>query len=421
MTRLKSSPATPVAVSVARQAIFDQERRLWGYELFCVGNSNSSMSGLPLDQDVAVSIASSIGVGLKQITARKKRVVVNLNEKSVLDNQVYILPPDRTTVQVSEQVFRGARIAEHITQLKADGFQIAVPDFTGATECQALYELADVIGTDVRQTSPAEKLTLIAAAKDLRVIPMAGLVDNASQFAACQEQGFELFQGAFSKAPEIVPLRKLSSSQVTRFQLLQVMEAKDPDMAVLAAKIQSDAAISFRLLAYLNSASFCFNQKITSIGHAVSMLGWHKIKNWLRVVLLSDMNQKEDSSELLVTSAQRAKFLELIAIKYPFWGFEPESMHMLGLFSLLDAMLGMPMTEIVTYLPMAGKLKGALCREDNNEYLPLLTLAQNFEEARWDEVQALGQRLNLDEAGTKEAFQEAVDWAAELGVMVAGT
>ncbi len=420
MTRQKSSPATPFAISVARQAIFNQERRLWGYELFCVGNSDNSLSGLPQNQDVAVSIASSIGVGLKQITARKKRVVINLNEKSVLDNHVYILPPERTTVQVSEQVFRAAQIAERIGQLKTDGFQIAVPDYTGAADCQALYELADVIGTDVRQATSGEKSNLVAAAKALGAIPMACLVENASLFTSCQEQGFELFQGAFSKAPEIVPLRKLSSSQVTRFQLLQVMEAKDPDLAALGETIQSDAAISFRLLAYLNSATFHFNQKITSISHAVSMLGWHKIKNWLRVVVLSDMNQEEDSSELLLTSAQRAKFLELIAVKYPFWGFEPESMHMLGLFSLLDTMLGMPMTEIVTYLPMDGKLKGALCREENNEYLPLLTLSQNFEEARWNEVQAQVQRLNLDEAGTKEAFQEAVDWATELGVMVAG-
>jgi c-di-GMP phosphodiesterase len=418
MTQHVATKPEPVVVSVARQAIFDRKRRLWGYELFCVGNSEKSTSGLPVDEDVAISIASSAGIGLKQMNARKKRIVIKLTEKGILDAQVFVLPPERTTVQVSEEVYRTESASEHVGQLKAAGFQIEVSGYSGAADCESLYDIADIIGVDVRQFSAVEKTAFVATVRKRGATPLASMVDDPATFTVCSELGFELFQGSFSKAPEIVPLRKLSSNQVTRFQLLQLIEAENPDLQQLAEKIQSDAAISFRLLSYLNSSTFCFAQKIKSINHAVSMLGWTKIKNWLRIVLLSDISTGDESSELLLTSAQRAKFLELIADRYPFWGFEPESLHMLGLFSLLDAMIGIPMAEIVTYLPMDGKLKSALCQESNNEYLPMLTLARHFEEARWPEIQSLTQQLNIDEVGARAAFQEAVDWAAELSNMI---
>ena len=90
-------------------------------------------------------------------------------------------------------------------------------------------------------------------------------------------------------------------------------------------------------------------------------------------------------------------------------------MHLLGLFSLLDAMLGMPMPEVVGFLPLDAGLKAALCGEANNEYLPLLHLVQDLEEARWADVDAATQRLNLDFVTVREAFLEAATWAGRSG------
>ena len=181
--------------------------------------------------------------------------------------------------------------------------------------------------------------------------------------------------------------------------------------------IQTDVSISFRLLAFLNSSAFGLPQKIKSIRQAILLLGWQKIKNWLRVVLLSDMNQSMDISELVLLSAQRGRFLELVAREHDFWGFDPNSLNLLGIFSLLDALLGIPMTEIVEYLPLEDKLKAALCREPNNEYLPLLHLSGYFEEARWAEAEKMIQQLNLDAGKVKSAFQASVNWADELAVL----
>jgi c-di-GMP phosphodiesterase len=236
----------------------------------------------------------------------------------------------------------------------------------------------------------------------------------------CREAGVTLFEGAFFKQPDTIAIHKMTSNAVSRLKLLQRMEQREPDIDALAETIQSDAAISFRLLTYLNSAAFGFPQKIKSIHHAIRLLGWPKLKNWLRVVLLNDMSEAAAAPDLLQLSAQRGKFLELVAQRHDFWGFDPESMHLLGLFSLLDAMLGTPMDEIVTFLPIENKLKAALRRDANNEYLPLVRLAQCVEEARWEDAEVMMQQLNLNREQVTGAFRDAVEWADQLTSMRTG-
>jgi c-di-GMP phosphodiesterase len=129
---------------------------------------------------------------------------------------------------------------------------------------------------------------------------------------------------------------------------------------------------------------------------------------------LTDMSQSKEAEELVLLSAQRGMFLEYVARDHDFWGFDPESLHLLGLFSLMDALLDLPMSEIVGHLPIDNKLKAALCREPNNEYSPLLRLAQCFEDAVWADADAMIQQLNLDKSKVMEAFQKSIDWANDL-------
>jgi c-di-GMP phosphodiesterase len=412
------APAEPAGVSIARQPVFDRQRRLWGYDLFCVGSTADTPSGLPGDRDVPVNLAASAGVGLQRILAREKHVLVNLTEKDILDELAYALPSARTTVLVGEGTSRTPAVTERLERLKADGFQVAVRDFTGMPECETLYRLASILEVKVSNRTSSELAATVAIARTHATTLLASHVPDLASFATCQALGFDLFEGAFSKAPEIVPMRKISSNQVARFNVFKVLDSADQDLRALAKAIETDATISFRLLTHVNSVAFGFSQKIASISHAVTLLGWRQVANWLRVVLLSDISQGAEASELLLIAAQRAKFLELIAERYPFWGFKPESMHLLGLFSLLDTMIGVSMEEVVSYLPLDGKLKAALCRAPKSEYLPLLTLTQCLEEARWAEAETMIQQLNLDSAGTRATFQEAVTWAAELASMI---
>jgi EAL and modified HD-GYP domain-containing signal transduction protein len=417
MPNAASPAAKPVSIAIARQPVFDAKQRLWGYELFCVGSSQNTASGFPQEESVALDLASSAYLGLQQILRQGKKIIVNFNEKSILDNLPYALPPVLAAVKVTEQVFDRPAVPEVLNRLKADGYWVVVAQFSGRPDCIPLYRLADIISLDVMQRRKDELSASIDKASAYNALLLASRVENPASFKTCQELRFSLFHGPFFKSPEKITLRKLSSSEVSRFNLLKMIEKDAEEVEQLANIIQADASISLRLLAYLNSASFGLGQKIKSIQQAASLLGWRKMKNWLRVVILSDTSQSKESLELVLLSAQRGHFLERVAREHDFWGFDPDSLNLLGVFSLLDAMLGIPMPEIVAWLPLENKLKAALCREPNNEYLPLLDLVRYIEEARWDEADDLMRQLNLDPVKIKAAFQTSVNWASELTVL----
>ncbi len=413
-----SSPST--SVSIARQPIFDENRRLWGYELFCVSEGSSARTDDCMSEGAAGSVAASAYMGLQQILKQGQKIMLNFDEMGILDDMPYALPPVLAAVQVDERVFLRPDIPEMLERLKSDGYLIAVRGFSGDRQFDPLYRLADIIAVPVIGKKKAEVSALLATIHGVDARLLARRVDDAAGFEMVRDAGVTLFEGAFFKQPDTITVHKMTSNVVSRLKLLQSIEQQDPDLDSLAETIQSDAAISFRLLSYLNSAAFGFSQKIKSIHHAIRLLGWPKMKNWLRVVLLNDMSQAAEAPDLLQLSAQRGKFLELVAQSHDFWGFDPESLHLLGLFSLLDTMLGTPMDEIVSFLPIENKLKNALRREANNEYLPLVQLAQCVEEARWEDAEAMMQQLNLNREKVTAAFKDAVEWADQLTSMHAG-
>jgi EAL and modified HD-GYP domain-containing signal transduction protein len=408
-----------ISISIARQPVFDAQRKLWGYALFCVGQGGPLVS-MPLEVDgVALGVASSAYMGLQQIVARGKKALVGFSENSILKQLPYALPPELTVVQVGAELFEKPSIPEALEQLKTDGYGLAVLGFDPAEAFKPLYAMTDVIGLDIQGLTRPVLAELMGRAQGYPAELLAVQVQDGAQFIMCRDLGFTLFHGAFFKRPDTIRVRQLTSNEAARFNLLHMLEKEEPDFQQLAEIIQSDVSISFRLLSYLNSAAFGLRSKVESIHQAISLLGWRKMKNWLRVVLLNDMSQKAEAPELMAVAVQRGKFLEQIARDHDFWGFDPEILHLLGVFSLLDALLGMPMEDIVTYLPLEGKLKAALCSEPNSEYLPLLQLAQYYEEARWEEGRRMVQQLNLDAAKVQAAFQASVDWADEMATLSA--
>ena len=398
--------------ALARRPIFDQQQKLWGYEIRCLHEGGADSDDIASSERALASLASSSYIGLQQVSEQGKRLVVSFGETAVLEQMPYALPPSRAAIKIDESSARPQEIRSSLEQLKADGYLLALSGFSGDSRWREIYGLCDILSLHMRT---AESLSGVAERmKGYSALRLAAGIADRSLLSRCQESGFDLFQGGYFKSPEDVPVRRITSNEVARLRLMGLIEEDDPDFPKLAEAVQADAALSFRLLGYLNSAAFGFRQSIKSIRQAITLLGWVRMRQWLRVAILSDMGRTAHSSELVYLAAQRGRFLELLGERYDYWGFDPESLQMLGLFSLLDAMLGMPMEEAVRYLPVEEKLKGALRREPNNEYLPLLALAEATEEEEPSLTVGLVSRLGLDLDGIRRTHRSAVEWANQL-------
>jgi c-di-GMP phosphodiesterase len=326
----------------------------------------------------------------------------------------YALPPGRTIIKLRDPSAMPDSLTKPLAKLKTDGYQIMAGWINDHETCRAVFDQADMINLDISAMKLPDLIEVCSKAASYGAEVLADRVDNQTRFDICCKAGVSFLQGSFFKQPEDVSVKKVLSGTISRFKLMEAIEQKDPDFSKLAETIQADVAVSFRLLSYLNSASFGFRRKIDSIKDAITMLGWNSLKNWLRVVLLADVSESPHASELVFLSAQRGKFLEQVCLDHDFWGFEPDSLFLLGMFSLLDALLNQSMTEIIKYLPLADKLKGALCMEDNNEYVPLLKLARYFEEAKFDRTNTMINQLGLDTMKVNLAYCGSVDWANKL-------
>ncbi|MCJ2163335.1 MULTISPECIES: HDOD domain-containing protein [unclassified Pseudodesulfovibrio] len=408
---MTSTSDTPSEGSLffTKQPILDAKRRIWGYELLGGELREGIYQVFSKNESAAAGLSSSTYFGIQEAMERGKKVVVAFDEQSILEGLPRALPPSHGIVRVSAGSGCSQEVLAALQAFRGEGLEVLF----GVTDTlpEAICDSGDILAFDFSNRAPAPELLRQCAGITL----LAKGVKNLESFDVAKEMGFSLFQGSFVKEPELVPDRKLSSNEISRINMLRIMESSEPDFKALSEAVKADVTVSFRLLSFMNSPFFGFTQKIESIDHAIRLLGWVKVKSWLRAVILADMSgQEEGPQELAALSLQRARFLELITTEYDYWGFNPGTLFLLGMFSLLDAILGMPMPQVVELLPLDAKLKSTLCGDPNTEHQPLFDLMECLEDARWSDLEGQIAQLGFDLAVVKNAHASARDWASSF-------
>ncbi len=401
--------AGTLSIFFSKQPILDAKRAIWGYELLGGALREGLFEVFP-QQESASGLSSSTYLGLQEAMERGKKIMVSFDETGILSGMPHALPSPSGVVRLLPGESRAPGLEEALHALQGEGYQTALESLPDTPLPEAFYRQADIISFDLSRGKPDPALLGRMDRSPAR--KLARGLKTREQFLAARDMGFALFQGPFFKEPEYLQDRPLGSNEVTRLNLFRLIEGEDPDVKALAEGIRSDVSISFRLLSYLNSAWFGFRHNIQSIDQAIVILGWVKLKSWLRAVLFVDLAGKEEvPQELAAISLQRGKFLELLGTHVDYWGFDPNTLFLLGLFSLMDAILGMPMEKVVDLLPLDAKLKAALRRDPNNEYRPLFELLESLEDGDWSALDTLTQQLFLDPGLIRERFAQARDWA----------
>ncbi|EGJ49887.1 HDOD domain-containing protein [Desulfocurvibacter africanus] len=390
----QAKPKSDKALFYIRQPIYDQSMSIWGYDLQAKEIHAGTALQMPPEDAGSLQEARDRRNVLRRILDRGARAVLPVQERFLLQAVSFIAPPVQIGFRISASKPLSAAGLKEIERLKEEG-HVILAEVSSEEADGGLLQVSDIICLDVAGLSPDEVRRRIKGWELFDATLMARGVADKSHLDEYRDMGFSLFTGAFFKTPEIIPGKVLSPHRASRLQIFQVMEQRDPNFADLANAIQADVSLSLRLLAYLNSAIFSMPVKITSIKQAITLLGWKKVRTWLRMVLLTDMLADDEDSELLFVSLQRGKFLELVTTQHPELHFDPGEMFLLGAFSLLETILGVPMKQILAELPLDERLKGTLCRR-KTEYLPLLQLAELFEEPDWTELENLLQLLRLD-------------------------
>ncbi len=162
---------------------------------------------------------------------------------------------------------------------------------------------------------------------------------------------------------------------------------------------------------FLNSSYFYRLQEIKSVKQAIAYLGTKELRHFVMLVIISDMTTSKPG-ELIRLGLVRAKFCELLGENSD-QNIDSSELFVVGLFSLLDAMLDLPMAEIMGNLPVSSGIKETLLAGTGPYYI-YLELVKNYEKNNAALFIPLFERLELDPEKVNTCYLTAIKYANGL-------
>ncbi|ATD80686.1 EAL and HDOD domain-containing protein [Desulfovibrio sp. G11] len=393
---------------VARQPIFDHSGKLWAFELlFRTGLSEHAAI---IDNPDAATMLVASGGFLRATSGLPDNIklCINFTEKLIFQRFPLALPPQKTVIEILENVPVTPKLVERLRELKAEGYMIALDDFVGDPSYKDIFPYIDIIKLDCLGHSVAEVIDIKKRFSGTKCHFLAEKVESEAAFLAFRDQGISFFQGYYFAKPQILRGKRFTSFTAVRLKLAAEIEKDTPDIRGILAIVQSDVSLSYRLLRYINSTTFSFSNKITSIRQALILLGVIKAKYWLRLMLYADMLSPDANPEILRMALQRAHFLGELGVASNFTASKNESLFLVGMFSTLEAILGMPMNTLLRELPLSDEIKRAL-RGEPGMYADYLALAVAMELLDFTRANKLARVLCLPENIVSKSFELAIE------------
>jgi EAL and modified HD-GYP domain-containing signal transduction protein len=390
---------------VARQPIYGRSVNLFAYELLYRHDLVEQAVFTNGDRATAeVVLNTFLDMGLEQLVGNSL-AFLNITRTFILEDYCTALPTHRIVLEILEDVEPDEAVIRSLKELSAAGYALALDDFRYSEQKRPLLELADYVKLDFRMFTPEEIAQQVPLLKQFKASLLAEKVETHEEFEVARKLGFDYFQGFFFCQPKLmktvqVPLNRLSTLRL-------IVKLQDPEIGIreLVDIIKQDVGVSFKLLRYVNSASLSLPQRIQSISHAVQMVGTHKIRIWASLIMLASVEDKP--RELIITAVVRGTMAERLAIAMEF--SNPGSSFIVGLFSVLDAMLDLPMPQALHLLQLSEDVHEAILYRAG-PMGPILNSILAYERAHWNEVQCGG--LNLQTIS--KCYVDSVSFSREL-------
>lgn len=406
------TPARPAhnsgQVYVARQPILDSEEKVVGYELLFRDGLENYFRNTDADAASRSTLDTSILMGL-DVLCDGRRAFINCTRETLLKDYVTLLPPTQAVVEILESVPVDDLVKAACVRLKTAGYSIALDDFIADDPRVELVEFADIIKVDLKGTTPAQQAALVTRFGSARCLMLAEKVETRDEFSGCQKAGFSYFQGYFFRRPELMQAREIPKNKINYLRLLQAISHDEINVKKIEGIIKGEASLCYRLLRYLNSAAFGFAAEIHSIRHGLAILGQREVCRWVRLVATLGAGQNKPS-DLVLSALVRARYCELLAPKIP---HGDSDLFLMGLLSMMDAILEMPMGVVLEGIGLDRETKAVLLGQ-KSLLDPVYQLMIAQETANWPRFSELCLQLKLTEKRATECHWEALQWAREV-------
>ncbi|WP_390594639.1 EAL and HDOD domain-containing protein [Simiduia litorea] len=390
---------------LARQPIFDRNMEVYAYELLCRDSHENRANVIDGDQASSqVLLRTFTDLSIGEVVGEHK-AFINFTRNLLLTS-----PPFSRTqlvIEVLEDQLVDSKMLAALGQLRAQGYTIALDDFTLNSCSFKMLEYADIIKLDVLALSPKELEHHVNHLKPLGVILLAEKIETYDMLEQCKKMGFELFQGYFLSRPQIMLGAKYAESRQTIIQLLAQLNDPKSEIDQIEQIISQDPVLSYKLLKLINSAAFHFVCSIESLRQAITLLGLIQVRSWITLLSMASIDGKP--RELSVTTMVRARFCQTLGEAVS-GTRRSDTYFTVGLLSTIDAFMDEPLDILLSKISISDTLSNALLHHQGLEGEVLKTVKQ-YEKADWDNIDwDMLEARGVDESALSHFYTESLVW-----------
>ena len=394
-----------VLTYVARQPIFDRRLDVVGYELLYRGDASNVAD--VVDQEAATFAVlgnALVDFGLETLVGTHP-AFINVPRSFFDDGKYRLVQAKQVVLELLEGTTVDEELIEAIRGARAEGYRVALDDFTGQDTGWSLVDQAEIVKVDLRAIDTRQVADQARALKTAGVTILAEKVETYQDLELCRSLGFDLFQGFFFERPIVLSRAALSPDRLAATQLLVELHDPDVDVRRVAEVIRRDVGLTFRLLGIVNSSFYGLRNQVESVVQAVGLLGLDTVRNFASVIALMKVQGKP--SELMTTAMVRARMCEILATRRS--ASETDGAFMVGLLSVLEALMDAPLAHVVERLPLSERVESALLAGEG-PLGDLLNLVRAYERGDQATLATSGLAPDL----LTGAYIEAVAWARDV-------
>ena len=420
------SDNTEQEVFLGRQPILDRGQQLFAYELLFRNNpaENGNFASFADGNQATATVITNAFTEFSMASALGTyQGFIKVDQGLLFSELITALPPHSVVLEILDTVPQDEAMLERCAALRNAGFVLSFRERPESLDQgRPLLKLAEIIKVDISHIEPDRLKQLATALKPLGKTLLAEKVENTEQMRLCQELGFDLFQGYYFARPTVIHGKRLQSSELSLLRLLALL-SQDAESGEIEKVLKQEPVLTMNLLRLTNSAGSGMTARITSLHHAITLLGRRQLMRWLQLLLYAGTSGSGDAvNPLLQLAATRGRLMELLVDRTPNAGQGGRDLidqaYMTGILSLMPTLVSMPMTDILAQMPLAQPVQAAL--ETRSGVLgQLLTLVELLEGTpNGDDatrVEAILKRFpDIDAHYANSCLARALAWANNL-------
>jgi len=396
---------------IARQAILDRHSKTIGYELLFRDSTDNKFPEIDLDMASSKLIVENHIHGDIAAISMNKLAFINFTENCLISKYPLIFENNSIVIELVGHTTTSNRLLKIVKFYHEKGYKIALSEYDLDEKWDVLFPYLEMVKLDIDKYNPKRLKSVTERARPFGVKFVAEKVESSLQLPSLIEVGVDLYQGFFYHKPEIVKGQTLAPFKTQMLNLMSETFKTPMDFNAISEIISHDVNLSIGLLKMVNNVSTGTRVELTSIRQAATYLGEEKLKRFVSILALSKLSAEhtdEAAKQALIIGklmheiAQKGQYSDVIEFAF-----------ITGLLSSIEAVLQMPLADILESMPVALPIKSALLKQQGR-LGELLKLTQDYVNGHNDDIDTEIKRSGIEKEQFQIAFVDACRWCSEI-------